>query len=158
MRDRTASVPTLRVDLTLPSTRLGLGPLSYDPLKELLGIDPGQMLARLLRSEPYTRTTGGVATEVFPLALAPGMRVAIPLGSFGELAVANERGLLELTVPAQATRWLQDQVGGLLVAGPKAITDDDGVHRGSVAWLRLPPGARAAFPLGLLGELGLEAV
>ena len=157
MRDRPVKAPTLRVNLTLPSTKLTFGALSFDPLKEMLGFDPREALASLLRSEPYIRTTGGAATEVFPLAIAPGVRASIPLGGLGEFAVANDRGLLAVTVPARATRWMGEQLGGLLVAGPEPVTDDDGVHRVSVAWLLLRPGARAGFSLGLLGELGIEA-
>ncbi len=123
----------------------------------MLGFDPREALAPLLRAEPYIRTARGAATEVFPLAIAPGGRVALPLGGLGEFAVANDRGLLAVTLPARATRWMLDQVGGLVVAGPQAVTDDDGVHRVSVVWLRLSAGTRASLPLGLLGELGLEA-
>ena len=157
MRDRPTATPNLRVNLTLPSTKLTFGVLSYDPLKEMLGFDPREALAPLLRAEPYIRTAGGGATEVFPLAIAPGVRAAIPLGGLGEFAVANDRGLLAVTLPARATRWMLERVGGLLVAGPQPITDDDDVHRVSMVWLRLPPGARTGLPLGLLGEIGIEA-
>jgi len=157
MGDHRTSHLTLRVDLTLPSTKLGIGPLAYDPLKEMLGLDPHVALAPLLRGQPHIRTAGRAAVEVFPLAIAPDTRMAIPLGVFGQFAVANDRGLLALTLPAQAIRWLQSQVDGLLVEGPMPITDDDGVHRASVVWLKLTPGMRVGFPLGLLGELGLEA-
>jgi len=155
MRDR----PTqpLRVNLTLPSTKLTFGVLSYDPLKDMLGFEPREALAPLLRADPYIRTTGSSATEVVPLTLAPGVRVALPLGPLGEIGVANDRGLLAVTVPARATRWLQDHLGNLVVAGPQAVTGADGMHRLSVAWVRLPPGTRASMPLGLLGEVGIEA-
>ncbi len=149
--------PTLRIDLTLPSTKLTFGALSYDPLQQLLGFDPRATLTPLLRAESYIRTTAGAATEVFPLALAPGVRVSMPLGPLGEFAVANDQGLLALTVPARAARWLLEHVGDHLVAGPRSLVDGDGVHRSSSAWLRLPPGTRAGLPMGLLGEIGLEA-
>lgn len=157
MRDRLVETPTLRVNLTLPSTKLTFGAFAYDPLKEMLGFDPRSVLAPILRSDPYIRTTEGKATEVFPLALAPGVSASIPLGPVGEFSVANDRGLLAVTVPTRATPWLREQVGGLLVGGPQPITDDDGVQRVAVAWLRLRPGVRVGLPLGLLGELGLEA-
>jgi len=155
MRDRPPQ--SLRVNLTLPSTKLTFGVLSYDPLKEMLGFDPRDTLIPLLRAEPYIRTAGSAATEVFPLALAPGVRVALLLGPLGEFGVANDRGLLAVTVPARATRWLQEHLDQILLAGPQAVVDDDGVHRRSVAWLRLLPGTRAGLPLGLLGEVGTEA-
>ena len=155
MRDR--PTPTLRVNLTLPSTKLTFGVLSYDPLKETLGFDPREALAPLLRAEPYIRTTGSAATEVFPLVLAPGVCFTLPLGPFGEFGIANDRGLLAVTVPAKATRWLQEHLGQLLVAGPRAVAGADGAHRLSVAWLSLAPGMRAGLPLGLLGEVGFEA-
>ena len=158
MHDRLTATPTLRVNLTLPSTKLTFGALSYDPLKQMLGFDPRGALAPLLGAEPFIRTTGGAATEVFPLALAPGVRVALPLGPIGEFAIANDRGLLAITVPAKATRWMLERIGGLVVAGPQSITDADGVHRMSVVWLRLPPGTRTSLPLGMLGEIGIEAV
>ena len=60
----------------------------------------------LLRGEPYVRTAGGANVEVFRLALSPGTRVSIPLGTYGELAVANDEGLLALTVPVSASLWL----------------------------------------------------
>ena len=148
---------TLRINLTLPSMKIGFGPLSYNPLKEMLGFDPREALASLLCSEPYIRTTGGAAIEVFPLAIAPGMGASISLGGLGKFAVANDRGLVALTVPARASQWLQDRAGGLLVEGPTPVEDDYGVHQVSVAWVRLSPGTRVGLPLGLLGELGLEA-
>ena len=157
MSDSYTTTPPLRVDLTLPSMRLALGPVVYDPLKELLGFDPREALTPLLRSAPYVRTAGGAAVEVFPLAIAPGVHVATPLGPLGEFAVANDQGLLALTLPARAAGLLPSQAGGLVVAGPQAVVDRDGLHRVSVVWLRLRPGLRTAIPLGLLGELGLEA-
>jgi len=151
------ATPTLHVDLTLPSTKLTFGALSYDPVQQMLGFDPRAALTPLLRSEPYIRTTGGAATEVFPLAIEPGSRLSMPLGPLGEFAVANDRGLLAVTVPVRAIPWMLERVGGLLVAGPQPVADDGGVHRVSMVWLRLPPGTRAGLPLGLLGELGIEA-
>jgi len=156
MRDRPVKVPTLRVNLTLPHTKLTFGALSYDPLKEMLGFDPHKALAPLLRAEPFVRTTGGAVAEVFPLAIAPGIRIALPMGPLGEFGVANDRGLLALMFPAGASRWLQEKLGELLVAGPQAVADGDGVHRTSVAWLGLPPGTRASLPLGPFGEVGIE--
>lgn len=50
MSDRCTAAQTLRVDLTLPSMRLALGPVVYDPLKELLGFDPREALTPLLRA------------------------------------------------------------------------------------------------------------
>ena len=157
MRDRTTSPSTLRLDLTLPSTKVGVGPLSYDPLKEMLGIEPRAALAPVLRAQPYIRTTDRTATEVFPLGLAPGVCVVVPLGSFGEFALANDRGQLALTVPIKASPWVGEQLGRHLVAGPTPVADRDGVRRVAVSWLRLAPGQRAALSLSLFGELGLEA-
>jgi hypothetical protein len=62
-----------------------------------------------------------------------------------------------VTVPSRATRWILERVGGLVVAGPQPVTDHDGAHRVSAVWLRLPLGTRASLPLGLLGEVGIEA-
>lgn len=157
MRDHQASPRTLRVDLTLPSTKLTFGSLAYDPLKQILGIDLRALLAPLLRGEPYIKTVGTAAVQVFPLDIAPGTRVSVPLGIYGELAVGNDQGLLALTVPIRAGRWLEEQAGDLIVGGPIPIADDDGVHRASAVWLRLDPGMRTSLPLGLIGELGLEA-
>jgi len=150
------SLPMLRVDLTLPSTTLGFGPLSYDPLKLLFGIEPRAVLSPLLCGEPYIRREGSAAVQVFPLAIAPGTQVSIPLGSYGAFAMAIDNGLLMLTIPSLAGSWLASRVQAQLVQGPTPLVDGDGVHRVSVVWLRVVPGMRAAFPLGMLGELGIE--
>ena len=37
------------------------------------------------------------------------------------------------------------------------VTSADGTSTVAESWLRLRPGSRAAMPLGMLGEMGLEA-
>ena len=148
----------IRFRLTLPCLRLGLGPLAFDPVAQLLGVSVADVLASLLEAEPYRRPSAtGTAVEVFPLALPAGEGAFVPVGSFGEVGLHNDGGLLAVTVPLGAAGWLRDRAGDLRVRGPKRRPSSDGSAMVAEVWLRLRPGARASVPLGLLGEMGLEA-
>jgi len=59
-------------------------------------------------------------------------------------------------VPIQASGWLVGRLGPALVRGPEQGTSVEGVPVASY-WLRLQPGMRGSFPLGGLGEVGVEA-
>lgn len=148
----------IRVNLTLPVTRIGFGPFSFDPLEQMIGAPIAELLEPLLAG-PVTRrpSAAGAAVEVYPLALPEGEGATIPLGSFGEIGFANERGLLVLTVPWSMAGWLRERLGSAIVRGPEAGTSLDGTARVATAWVRLRPGMRASLPLGALGECGVEA-
>jgi hypothetical protein len=53
--------------------------------------------------------------------------------------------------------WLRQKLGDAVVRGPESGLSLDGTARGAQAWVRLRPGMRASFPLGALGEVGVEA-
>ena len=148
----------IRLRLTLPVTRFGFGPLAFDPVEQFLGVSVRDVLDSLLEAEPYKRpSSGGTAIEVFPLALPPGEGAFVPFGQFGELGFRNDDGLLALTVPISMVRLLKTQAGPMLVRGPERRLSADGTSTVAESWLRLRPGSRAAMPLGMLGEMGLEA-
>lgn len=148
----------IRVRVTLPVTRLGFGVLAFDPVAQFLGVSVRDVLDSLLEGEPYQRpSAAGAAVEVFPLALPPGEGAFIPIGALGELGFRNDRGLLAVTVPNSMAGWMQRQAGDMLVRGPEQRRSSEGNATVVDAWLRLRPGARAAMPLGMLGELGIEA-
>lgn len=149
----------IHVRLTVPLTRVGVGPLSFDPLAEFLGVSLHELLESLLDGVPYVRRSlTGASVEVFPLSLPAGDGAFVPLGALGELGFTNDDGLLAITTPAVMARWLTLQVGELIVRGPERRGAVDGRSQVVDAWVCLRPGARTAIPLGLFGEMGLEAV
>lgn len=154
----TAPGAPVRVNLTMPVTRIGFGPFSFDPVEQMIGMPLTEILSSLLTG-PVTRrpSSTGAACEVYPLALPEGEGATIPLAQFGEIGFRNERGLLVLTVPWSMAGWLRDKLGGAIVRGPEAGLSLDGTARVANAWVRLRPGMRASFPLGALGECGVEA-
>ncbi|MFT5585862.1 MAG: hypothetical protein ACI9VR_003455, partial [Cognaticolwellia sp.] len=74
----------VRVNLTMPVTRIGFGPFSFDPVEQMIG-PPLVSLLESLMVAPVSRrpSLAGPAVEVYPLALPPGEGATIPLGQFG---------------------------------------------------------------------------
>lgn len=153
-----AGEPAIRFNLTLPVTRLEVGGVAFDPLEHFLGTSVRTVLASLLTAEPARRpASGSPAVEVYPLHLPAGEGAFLPLRQVGELGFFNDRGLLRLTVPLQVSPWVIGRFGSAVVRGPEFGLSADRAGMVANAWIRLQPGMRAAFPLGALGELGIEA-
>ena len=148
----------VRVNLTMPITRFGFGPFSVDPVEQLIGAKLADLLESLMTGPVYQRpSAAGPAVEVYPLALPDGEGATVPLGQFGEIGFAAERGMLVLTVPWGMAGWLRQKFGDAVVRGPEEGLSLDGTARVATAWVRLRPGMRASFALGALGEVGVEA-
>jgi hypothetical protein len=148
----------LRVNVTLPVTRLGVGPFSFDPLEQLIGARVTDLLRPLLAGPVVRRASAsGAAVEVYPLALPDGEGATIPLGHWGELGFRNDAGTLVLTVPWAMAAWLQERLGDARVRGPEPVAALEGGARVAQVWVRPRPGTRATLPLGAIGECGLEA-
>ena len=149
----------IRFLLMVPVTRFGVGPFSVDPVEQLIGCPLADLLEPL-RVGPITRrpSASGTAVEVHPLALPEGEGLAIPLGQFGSVGFRNDQGLLELTVPAVWGARLASQLGAALVRGPERWRAGDGISEVEVVWLGLRAGVGLRLPLGLLGEVAVEAV
>mgnify|MGYP007046944818 CR=1 FL=1 len=148
----------LRVNLCMPVTRVGFGPFSFDAVEHLIGAPLTDILESLLTGPTYRRPSdAGPAIEVYPLALPDGEGAAVPLGAWGELGFANQRGLLVLTVPLQGGKWVEQRFGDAIVRGPERGLSLDGTARVAMYWMRLRAGMRASFPLGALGEVGIES-
>ncbi len=62
-----------------------------------------------------------------------------------------------LTASWIAAPWLRERFGVALVSGPHQRVADDGAALLAECWVRLKTGMRAAFPLGALGEMAIEA-
>lgn len=148
----------IRFLLTVPVTRIGIGPFSFDPIEQLIGAPLADLLEPL-RVGPIERrpSASGTAVEVHPLALPEGEGLAIPLGQFGEVGFRNDGGLLELTVPAAWASRMVGRLGACVVCGPQRRQASDGAAEVGVVWLRLHPGMGAGLPLGALGDLKLDA-
>jgi hypothetical protein len=155
-----ASAPSsaIRVNLTVPVTRIGFGPFSIDPLEQMIGAKLVDLLEPLMIG-PVTRrpSATGPAVEVYPLALPDGEGASIPLAQWGEVGFYNEGGLLALTVPWGMAGWLRERLGATIVRGPDAGVSVDGSARVAKAWVLLRPGMRASVPLGAFGEVGVGA-
>lgn len=148
----------IRVNVTLPVTRLGFGPFSFDALEQLIGAPVADILEPLMTGPVARRpSAAGPAMEVYPLALPQGEGASIPLGAWGEVGVHNDRGLLVLTVPWGMSGWVRERLGVAIVRGPEPGVSLDGTARVAEVWVRLVPGMRAQLPLGALVEIGIEA-
>lgn len=148
----------IRVNLTVPVTRIGFGPFSIDPLEQMIGAKLADILEPLMVAPVARRPSPtGPAIEVYALALPDGEGASIPLAQWGEIGFYNERGVLALTVPWGMAGWLRQKLGDAVVRGPEAGVSLDGTARVAKAWVKLRPGMQARLPLGALGECGLEA-
>jgi len=149
----------LCIDVSVPVTRVGVGPFSLDPLEQLLGAPLPELLAPVLVG-PVTRrpSRAGPALDVYPLALPDGASLLLPLGPWGELGLRNERGLLVLTVPWGLATWLRQRLGDALVRGPEPALSSDGTARVALAWVRVTAGMTVSVPLGSWGEVGVGVV
>jgi len=148
----------IRFNLVLPTARFGFGPLSFNPLEQAIGAPVADILESLMTGPVTQRPSqAGPAVDVYALALPDGEGLNLPLGRWGELGFRNERSKLVLTVPLPAATWIQSKLAGAIVRGPDHLLSQDGTARVVRFWLRLQPGMSAAFPLGVLGEVGLES-
>ena len=57
----------------------------------------------------------------------------------------------------QGGKWVEQRFGDAVVRGPERGLSLDGTARVANYWVRLRAGMRASFPLGALGEVGIEA-
>ena len=157
LRDASA----LRVNLTVPTTSVRLGPFQFDGLQALVGVPLAELLSPLLRDRVFQRTaeTGGVL-DVYPLAIPDGEGLSIPVKLLGEVGFRNLKGLLVLVVPAAVAELVRERLGAELAtkhaAGPGFVTGAGGGLVAEFA-VRLRPGMRKAVPVGTLGEFGVEA-
>ena len=152
------TVREIRINLALPITRVGFGPFSFDPLEQMIGVPLVEILEPMMTGPKYRRpSVSGPAVEVYPLSLPDGEGAAVPLGAWGELGFHAERGLLVLTVPMQGGKWVEQRLSGAIVRGPEQRLSLDRTARVVKYWVRLRPGMKASFPLGALGEVGIEA-
>lgn len=151
----------LRVNLTVPTTSVRLGPFQFDGLQALVGVPLADLLSPLLRDRVFQRTaeTGGVL-DVYPLAIPDGEGLLIPVKLLGEVGFRNLKGLLVLVVPAAVAELVRERLGEELAAkhaaGPRFVTGASGGLVAEFA-VRLRPGMRKAVPVGTLGEFGVEA-
>jgi len=148
----------IRFNLVLPAAKMGFGPFRFDPIEQAIGAPVTDILESLMTGPVTQRpSAAGPAVDVYPLALPDGEGLTIPLGRWGELGFRNESGLLILTVPLPAATWVQRKLVNSIERGPEHLLSQDRTARVARFWLRLHSGMSAAFPLGVLGEVGLEA-
>ena len=153
-----AAANAIHLRLVLPAARLGFGVFSIDPLAEVIGAPVADILESLMTGPVAQRPShAGPAVDVYPLAIPDGEGLTLPLGRWGELGFFNERSVLVLTVPLPAANWVQRRLTRAIIGGPEQLLSQDGTARVARFWLQLQAGMSAAFPLGMLGEVGLEA-
>jgi hypothetical protein len=151
----------LRVNVTIPTTSVRLGPFQFDGLQALVGVPLADLLSPLLRDRVFQRavSTGGVV-DVYPLAIPDGEGLSFPVKLLGEVGFRNMKGLLVLVVPPAAAEMVRERLGEEIAArwaaGPRFVTGAGGGIVAEFA-LRLRPGMRKAVPIGTLGEFGVEA-
>ena len=70
----------LRCNLSLPSTRIRLGPIAIDGMEALLGVSLVQVLDPLMPEPRFTRTNeAGGEVDVYPLAIPDGEGASVPV-------------------------------------------------------------------------------
>ena len=97
-QDRTV----LRVNLTVPTTAVRLGPFAFDGLKALIGMDLADVLASLMIAPRTHRPVLGGVVDVYPLAIPDGEGLSVPIKLLGEIGFYNLKSLLGLVVPVAA--------------------------------------------------------
>ncbi len=150
----------MRVNLTVPTTAVRLGPFAFDGLKALVGMDLGDVLASLMIAPKFQRPVLGGVVDVYPLAIPDGEGLSVPIKLLGEIGFYNLRSLLVLVVPVAAMDVVKAQLAAEIAAGDAAGPRlRPGTGGGTVAEfaVRLKPGMRKAVPLGTWGEIGVEA-
>ena len=150
----------MRVNLTVPTTAVRLGPFAFDGLKALVGMDLGDVLASLMIAPKFQRPVLGGVVDVYPLAIPDGEGLSVPIRLLGEIGFYNLRSLLVLVVPVAAMDVVKAQLAAEIAAGEAAGPRlRPGTGGGTVAEfaVRLKPGMRKAVPLGTWGEIGVEA-
>ena len=155
-----ADPDAMRVNLTVPTTTVRLGPIAFDGLKALLGIDIGDVLSSLMIGPKFQRPILGGFVDVYPLAIPDGEGLTIPIKLFGEIGFYNLHSVLVLVVPVAAmdlvTPQLAAEIAAGEAAGPRVRVGGRGGHVAEYA-VRLKAGMRKAVPLGGFGEIGVEA-
>ena len=151
----------LRCNLSLPSTRIRLGPFSVDGVETLLGVSLVQILDPLMPAPRFSRVTEtGAEVEVYPLAIPDGEGVSLPVKLVGTLGFRNFKGYLVLILPVAFAELMREQLAEEIrnkrAAGPRAARDPDGGLVVEFA-IALRPGMKKVVPLGSFGELGIEA-
>ena len=151
----------LRFNLSLPSTRIRLGPIVIDGLEALLGVSLPQILDPLMPAPRYTRQNAqGAEVEVYPLAIPDGEGLSVPIKSIGELGFRNYKSYLILILPPGLAEVMREQlaedIAAKRAAGPRPARGANGGLVVEFA-IALRPGMKKVIPLGQYGELGVEA-
>ncbi len=131
--------PPLRLELRVPSLQFLPG-VRVEPLQALTGRSLAELLASVLEGPPWTQQD----RTCYQIALADGVGLSLPLGSFGEVGLHHAAGQLQITAPALAAMFLQNlphQVGG-----PEIVPTLGG--RLSRYTLNPPVGVRFRLPIG----------
>ena len=149
----------LRVNLTVPSTQMHLGPFQFDGIKALIGMDLADALAPLMIG-PRTQRVGPTGTvDVYPLAIPDGEELSFPIKFVGEVGFRNLSSLLVLVVPPAMAEVVAAQLVKEIASGDarsRLWPGKSGLQVAEFA-IRLRPGMRKALPLGRFGEIGVEA-
>lgn len=149
---------SVRFNLVLPVTRVGVGIFSFDPLEQWLGRPLEHILQPAMTAPVYRRPSlQGPAVNVYPLAIPSGEGISISLGQFGELGFFAWMGQLRLCVPLAMVGWVQERLAHVMVQGPEIGLSSDQTARVAYVWLRRVPGMCLGIPVPGLGELGIEA-
>jgi hypothetical protein len=136
----------LRFALTVPDLRVGFGSFAFDPVAQVLGAPLEQVLAPVMDGVVVAGVEGGARVLTYPLALAAGAGVSVPLGQYGSVDVHNDGVLLAVTVPAIAASVVASRLGAAVVRGPERTAA--GIAR---VWIRVRPGWALEVPIPVGG-------
>src|SRR5262245_46512023 len=101
----------LRLNLSLPSTRIRLGPLAIDGLEALLGVSLSNIFDPLMPAPRFSRHNAqGAEVDVYPLAIPEGEGLSVPIKRLGEVGFRNYKGYLILILPAGLAEVMREQL------------------------------------------------
>ncbi len=147
----------IRLRLTFPVTNFKAGPFAFDPVKAALGAPLSELLEPILVGQIERGCSSqGVGVDHYPVALPLGEGLSLPVLHWGAFGFFNANGLLLLTVPQQFESQAVARCSQDLVRGPERRPAATGGGTNSLLWVDLKPGSKISYPLGFLGELGIE--
>ena len=141
---------SLNLDITAPSLA---GRFGVDPMTFLLGQPLSEVMEPFMRGPTTRQGKGRQATRTFPVQVAPGLGLVLPIKALGEVGIHNKEGNLVLTVPALVERAVVGMVHPYLVG--KRKIDVNGTPLAELM-LEPPKGAALTLPLGPLGKLTIQ--
>ncbi len=139
-------------DIVAPTPSISLGAFSFDPIRLFTGASLADHLAPFLRAPMGRRGT----FDVYPLTLADGDGITVPVKNYGALGFRNFQGLFVIVVPSILAGQIGAALAGEVARGNAAARFDPASNGQTAEWgIRVRPGLRFPITIGSV-QLALE--